>query len=360
MPDDWLDRMDRWSAHAQRPDTQATRPDRNPAIFDAVRDSLAALTPDERARLAACVASDPRWQVARSAAEATATRLGRRDDIVVARNATARFDGDLVPVAEGFLTLAALLDVLPAETATSLVAPWRQALGPTVHLEALRLHQIREFGLAKTLSDVSLHRCTLEHVSIGNRGFTRPDERTTIRHLTADQCAFSWVSCDPAVVLDDVAIKRPTRWSEVWVQGAVLRHVVLDGRFGALTIRSSRAAADAAERAAVMEANADFYRGVDWALDIRTARFSAGCELEGVPGHLILRDPASTVLVTADMARSGRWRSLDLGAYGFALAKLATGSVSSQVLVAAIAGPKRDADLAMLDILRRARLAEPD
>ena len=360
MPDDWLDRMERWTAHAPRPDTQATRPDRNPEIFDAVRDSLAALTPDEHARLAAYIAADPRWQVARAAAEATATSLGRRDDIVVARNAAARLGGDLVPIAEGFLALAALLDVLPAETATSLVAPWRQAMGPTVHLEALRLHQIREFGHAQTLSDVSLHRCTLEHVSIGNRRFTRSDERTVIRHVTADQCGFSWVSCDPAVVLDDVVIKRPTRWSEMWVQGAILRHVVLDGRFGALTIRSGRAGADNAERAVVREANTDFYRGVDWALDIRTARFSAGCELEGIPGHLIRRDSASTVLVTADMARSGRWRSLDLGAYGFALDKLATGSLSSEVLVAAIAGPKRDADLAMLDSLRRARLAEPD
>ena len=62
-----------------------------------------------------------------------------------------------------------------------------------------------------------------------------------------------------------------------------------------------------------VRALATFYDGVEWALDLREARFS-NLTLRGVPGHLVRRDPERLVLLRSDrLAEDRRWRRWDKG-----------------------------------------------
>lgn len=66
-------------------------------------------------------------------------------------------------------------------------------------------------------------------------------------------------------------------------------------------------------QAAFDQANRAFYRGVDWALDIREAdSFDIDLQEGAVPGDLVRRDPATQVLIRRENALSGRWRDLEL------------------------------------------------
>lgn len=61
------------------------------------------------------------------------------------------------------------------------------------------------------------------------------------------------------------------------------------------------------------ELAATFYDSVPWALDIREARFRE-LTLRGIPGHLVLRDPARhAVVLTERLAKDGSFRRLEPG-----------------------------------------------
>lgn len=107
-------------------------------------------------------------------------------------------------------------------------------------------------------------------------------------------------------------------------------------------------------------ANAEYYRGVDWAIDIRHAEFQE-CDLRGIPAALVLRDEETQVVVTRSKVARGEWRGLDLsGTYWpTALALFLERGDSDAVLVA----PKRAKNFAKLltglKMLRDAGVVEP-
>jgi hypothetical protein len=116
-----------------------------------------------------------------------------------------------------------------------------------------------------------------------------------------------------------------------------------------------------ARQQAFADANAAYYRTVDWALDISEAEF-IGADLDGVPARLIRRDPASQVVITREKTLEGRWRQLDLSATHWAtrIACFLRAGHPDLVLVA----PKRSRSyrrlLEGLQRLRDAGVAEPE
>jgi hypothetical protein len=58
-------------------------------------------------------------------------------------------------------------------------------------------------------------------------------------------------------------------------------------------------------------ANADYYKTVDWAIDITQASFGS-LSISGVPARLIRRNPENTAVVTRERAVAGQWRDLPL------------------------------------------------
>jgi hypothetical protein len=168
-------------------------------------------------------------------------------------------------------------------------------------------------------------------------------------------------------VIDSISIHRG-RWGAQLIAGCACKHVVVRGRIqGALRLIPSNEWLLAwpkppAESDALVGANRDYYKSVDWALDISGAEFT-DVELEesGIPAHLVRRDPETQVVVTRKSVEATNWRracgesALWVGIERF----LATG-FSDTVLVAAKRGRRFAADVAALRNLRAIGAALPD
>jgi hypothetical protein len=103
-----------------------------------------------------------------------------------------------------------------------------------------------------------------------------------------------------------------------------------------------------------------FYGDVPFALDIRQARFTE-ITMRGIPGHLVLRDPATSVLVRrSSVEGSDAWRSKvgKLWADEIDLFLHAAPQLDSVVYAAATASPKLEKRLEELEVLRRVGIGE--
>lgn len=124
-----------------------------------------------------------------------------------------------------------------------------------------------------------------------------PKKRTIIRNVILEDCFVSGTFVFTPIVEDSLVEGLKTAdLLPCW--GAVFKHVVLRGKIGRIMIsRKTAIISENPRRQARLQAsNREFYREVDWALDISDAQFSEA-DLRGVPGHLIRRDPESQFLV---------------------------------------------------------------
>jgi hypothetical protein len=97
--------------------------------------------------------------------------------------------------------------------------------------------------------------------------------------------------------------------------GCLFRHAVLRGRFGNININKPYTSAprlDSELQRRFAEAAELYYANVDWAIDIRDAQV-LGLQIEGVPVHLIRRDPVTQAVVPLQQILGKRWDSIDLG-----------------------------------------------
>jgi hypothetical protein len=104
--------------------------------------------------------------------------------------------------------------------------------------------------------------------------------------------------------------------------------------------------------------NAEFYRNVDWALDIREAEF-VECDLRSpMPARLVRRDEETQVVVKRSKLLDGEWRKLDLPQWSIALEWLLERGDPDVVLVAGKRSKNFKKELAELERLRDAGFAE--
>lgn len=109
------------------------------------------------------------------------------------------------------------------------------------------------------------------------------------------------------------------------------------------------------------EANREYYKTIDWALDISKAEFIES-DFRGIPSKLIRHDPETQIVVTRKKALEGEWRKLDLSAtYWPAYLEYIIKHNEEDVMMAAPkAHPRFWALLDGLKKLREAGIAEPD
>ena len=191
--------------------------------------------------------------------------------------------------------------------------------------------------------------------------------RSTVRNVCFSNCEVRACSVNTAILEDILVIDLKTHGRfDTW--GAVFKHVTLKGRIGNLKISDFIIAADASPalrhkiNLRFQAANAEYYKNVDWALDISKAEFEE-CDIRGVPGHLVRRDPETQILVTRAKAEAGDWKRLDLSRTYWATAidvALKEPHYADMVLVAPKRNPRFKELLAGLNLLRRAGVAEPD
>jgi hypothetical protein len=143
-----------------------------------------------------------------------------------------------------------------------------------------------------------------------------------------------------------------------------LKNVKVAGRLDTLFVNDVWAFGDDPLNEAFKIANANYYKEVDWALDISEAEFSAECDIRGVPWQLIRRDPETQVVVTPERAQAMSYEldRLDLSKtyWRTSIESMLIEGQSGVVLVASKRSKKFRDYLKGLHLLRQAGIAEPD
>jgi hypothetical protein len=211
---------------------------------------------------------------------------------------------------------------------------------------------LREPGA--TLEGFELVRCEFDNVSIGSYG--SGEEPVLVRDCSLTRCR-ARVALFGLVVVEDCLIDGFS--GGFWATASVLlRHVVMRGPIDALDLRSPRQIQS--NRQDLPNVHADHYRTVDWALDIREARFKR-CDIGGVPGRLVRRDPATQILITRERALASPWREATAGHFWWVgIERLLESGDESEVFVACPRGDRFEEELGVIARLREAGTALPD
>jgi hypothetical protein len=156
------------------------------------------------------------------------------------------------------------------------------------------------------LGAVDFVRCTLDHCMIDGIG-----GRIVVRHATLERCTLRMVYARN-VVFDDCVLAHPKATHRQSLIGCAFKHVVLRGSVGWIHIEPWTDDSYVAKSFIVKlaEANAAFYRGVDWALDLREVE-EGDLRIHGVPLELVRRDPSRQLLVRREDAAHPVWTRID-------------------------------------------------
>ncbi len=230
-------------------------------------------------------------------------------------------------------------------------------------------------------------RCFFDNCAVYPGGPER--ERTRLRNIVIVDCRVWACQVDWAIVEDVVVDGLKTgggggRTIGFSVSGAVLKHVVLRGNIGTVGFAAATRlwhrrvpslfarlfqkdeVRRRAQELAIDGENKRLYEEVDWALDIREARFYS-VAISGVPARLIRRDPETQAVVTRRNAQDGlgsaveRLPGLRDSLWPDVLQRfLQYDSAEEIVLVAPKRHPRFKEDLAGIRQLREAGVAEPD
>jgi hypothetical protein len=216
----------------------------------------------------------------------------------------------------------------------------------------------------KVFSDIEFRNCTFGSCAISMA--RNPALRSTIRNVRLIGCEEVSCALHTAIVEDVIVDGLKASGSagglfQTW--GAVFKHVILKGKVRRVMFSPAVALGLATrdEQQAFDDANAAYYKSIDWAMDISQGEFEE-CEIQSVPAHLIRRDPETQVVVTRAKAARGEWRKLDLSKthWPISLDFFLKRGDQDVVLVTPKCSKKFRDLLAGLKMLRDAGIAEPD
>lgn len=191
-----------------------------------------------------------------------------------------------------------------------------------------------------------------------------PNLRSTVRNVQLLDCSQRGCAIYPAIFEDVLVDGFNTNGQLVQAWGAAFNRVVLRGKIDRLMISSVvDVYGDRPNlQRAFDEANAEYYRSVEWALDISQAEFKE-LDIRGVfPVHLIRRDPETQVVVTRERALKHEWKSLDFqeNLLPFSIDFFLKEEEPATLLIAPKRHPKFRRYLQDIKTLRAAGVAEPD
>lgn len=205
--------------------------------------------------------------------------------------------------------------------------------------------------------DLYLHDCAFDNCGLSMVKY--PQRMSRVRNVTLSQCRVVNSEIKPCV-FEDVVVEDLSTNPILLVWAAFLRRVTLKGKIGKINLNlTPEAFCTDADRLRQFEtARAAFYAETDWALDISDARL-LGLRCEGVPLHLIRRDPQTQVILD----KRGRYRGQQALDASFAKAFPVADSVlrgfdesdrPAMLLTASMGAPKkrRDEELGAIAELR--------
>ncbi len=195
--------------------------------------------------------------------------------------------------------------------------------------------------------DLHFHDCTFDNCSLSM--VKVPARMSRVQHVHLSDCRAVNSMIQPCV-FEDVVVQDLSTNPILLVWASFFRRVKLVGKIGKLNLNLVPEAfcTDANRLEQFETARAAFYAETDWALDISEAKL-LGLRCEGVPLHLIKRDPQTQVILD----KRGRYPGYQALDASFAQAFPVTGSVlrgfdessdPAMLLTASLAAPKKRRD----------------
>src|SRR5438445_11111437 len=122
----------------------------------------------------------------------------------------------------------------------------------------------------RTFADLEFHKCRFRSSAISIT--EDPSLRSKIRNVKLIDCEEQGCTLDTAIV-EDVLVQDLKTGGLFQIWGAVFKHVILRGKIGRIMLSPAVATGTATpeQQQAFDQANAAYYGGVAWAVDIREA-----------------------------------------------------------------------------------------
>ena len=152
-------------------------------------------------------------------------------------------------------------------------------------VEGASFERLRQYGSGRIFSDFELTRVAFASCVLAQHD--DPSFGLVVRDSVLRNCSFN--ACSMAgVKLENVTVDG-ARFRKIGIDGCVFRNVTLRGKIGQFILNGPAIALPEEMFASFSSAMVDFYRDVDWALDIRDAVFT-DATIRAVPGELVLRN----------------------------------------------------------------------
>jgi hypothetical protein len=220
---------------------------------------------------------------------------------------------------------------------------------------------LRDRNSARVFADMEFRDCVFDNCSISITD--EITKRSTVRNVRLISCTAKSCGIEPAIIENVLIDGLNTNGQLLQSWGSAFKNVTLKGPIDRLMLSPTVVPTDpdSPVNKAFARANAEYYSGVDWALDISQAE-AKELDLRGIPARLIRRDPETQVVVKADKAIRNRFHKLDFGEtpWYFGIKFMLERGEADVVLVAPKGSPKFKSLLASLNMLREAGIAEPE
>jgi hypothetical protein len=210
------------------------------------------------------------------------------------------------------------------------------------------------------ISDLELVHCTFRDCNLWT--LEDPSRRAVVQNVRVESCQILGENSKVrGAVIEDCVIDGLTSGGLMHMDGCVFRHVTVRGRIGTLMLTNAPLVVAPEVKRQFVEANAEYYGSVDWALDIREAIFDEQMDLRGIPSALIRRDPRTQVVVTRKGIEEHPWVSSDLDSRVRSwISLMVRFGWTDGVFVVPAKHPRRQSMLDSLAKLRELGVAEPD
>jgi hypothetical protein len=173
-------------------------------------------------------------------------------------------------------------------------------------LESFEGKAFRDFRFRgrRTFRDYTFTKCQFDQCLIGEKGVS---QRCVIENTRLLNCSQQRCSLEGAILQDVIIDGLNTKGEMPEVLGAACKHVTLRGRIDRFWIKPEVVELEKQEEFDI--ANEEFYKNVDWALDISQIDCRE-LDIRGIPVNLVRYDPETQAVVTNEKVVEKRWEKL--------------------------------------------------
>lgn len=148
---------------------------------------------------------------------------------------------------------------------------------------------------SRCLANVIYTNCSFDNCLVSLTNNVR--KKTLVKNVTLKNCVQK--SCDVyAAVLDNIIVENLDCKSLLGLYGTLFKHVKFTGSIGNLIITPlvKSVMVNNRQNRIFLRLQENFYKNLDWALDITEAEFKGDITIRNIPVHLIRRDKSTQMI----------------------------------------------------------------